>query len=85
MRGGRSLKGRGGLILIKRGAGGGKGGDGAGLYVRGNYKYFLWGRGRNVAYILKKEASTEGSTASNTTTRTVLGAKLVPSTVHTGM
>ena len=38
--------------MIKRGAGGGKGGEGtggAGLFVRGNYKYFLWGRGRNVA------------------------------------
>ena len=39
MRGGRSFEGRGGLILIKRGAGGEKGGEGtggAGLFVRGN-------------------------------------------------
>ena len=28
---------------------GGKGTGGAGLFVCGNYKYFLWGRGRNVA------------------------------------
>ena len=52
MRGGRSFEGRGGLILIKRGAGEGEGEEGtggAGQFVRGNYKYFLWGREGNVA------------------------------------
>ena len=51
MRGERSLKGRGGLILIKRGAGGGEGREGAGgagQFVRGNYKSFLWGRGEEM-------------------------------------
>ena len=50
--GGRSFQGRGGLILIKRGAGGGEGREGtggAGQFVRGNYKSFLWERGGNVA------------------------------------
>ena len=38
-------------MLIKRGVGGGEGGEGtggAGQFVRGNYKYFVLGRGRNV-------------------------------------
>ena len=38
MRGERSLKGRGGLILIKRGAGGGEGTGGAAQFVRRNFK-----------------------------------------------
>ena len=45
MRGGRSFEGRGGLIVIKMGAGGGEGGEGtggAGQFVRGNCKSFLY-------------------------------------------
>ena len=50
MRGGRSFEGLGGLILIRRGAGGGQGAEGTGgagqfVVVRGNYKSFLWGTG----------------------------------------